>query len=131
MYARLLKETLRPITEITLWAGWARVRISATAIHFSLLQKRPFRLWGPLILLFNGYRSSVLGIKRSGIYFSDSSSPGQKQTETIDVLCKYKIYNLRDISYMCVCYVTVSMAVRSNYNGVGRCGGFFTEISGY
>jgi len=32
--------------------------------EFSLLQYRPYPLWGPLTLLLNGYRRSFPGIKR-------------------------------------------------------------------
>jgi len=43
--------------------------------RFHVLQNRPYRLWGPPCLLFNGYRGSSPDVKRPGCEFDHSPPP--------------------------------------------------------
>ena len=47
-------------------AGRSMVRILAAARNFFCFPKGSERLWSPSSLLFNGYRGSLLGMKRPG-----------------------------------------------------------------
>jgi hypothetical protein len=57
-----------------LQAGQCGVWILVGAKDFSLLQKRPERLWGPPSLPFNGYRGSFLRVKQLECEFNQSPS---------------------------------------------------------
>jgi len=48
------------------------------ARNFSLLQKCPDQLWGPPSLLFKGYESSFLGVKRPRHEVNPSPPPHAK-----------------------------------------------------
>jgi hypothetical protein len=45
-------------------AGRSGGRVPVEGETFSLLQNRPDRLWGPLSLLYNGYRGTFQGLRR-------------------------------------------------------------------
>ena len=49
-----------------LLAEQSGVRIPAEETDFCILQEGPNRLWSPPILLGNGYRRSLPGVKRPG-----------------------------------------------------------------
>jgi len=55
--------------------GPSGVRFKVEARDFSLLQKYPDQVRGPLSLLFNAYRSSRPGLKRPGREVDQPLSP--------------------------------------------------------
>jgi hypothetical protein len=73
--------------------GRSGVPIPTRVRAYSLLHRRPHRLWGKTKLLFNGYRGSFQGIKRSerNVNHSPPSSAQLRMSGAVPLLHPYTI----------------------------------------